>query len=515
MKPLREYQKRAIRLTSERIRAGDKKVLIFMATGSGKSVVFNEMIRSTIQKGFKALFIVRRRELIFQAANKHFKQMGLNVSIVMGNEKGFNPKYNLQVCSIDTLQRRIHNEKYEFLKGFDYVYLDEAHDCTSEKYKKVLSELNFKACIGFTASPFMVGNKVHDFWDSCVKPVEIKSLINDGFLTESRIYAPKKIDLSGLKKMAGDYHIGDLFEIMSDMSVIGDVINTYKKYGENKPAILFCVNINHSILMTEAFNRAGIKTTHCDQSTDKKDRDKAIRNLETGKIKILSSVNIFSTGCDISGVECVIMARATMSEILYIQQIGRGLRPYSICGRCSADYVGNGDCYYCGHDNPKYRKKYCIILDHGNNVDRHGLPDKPREAVLVAKKKEKKKHSIGQEVHIKQCPECFLYAPRPAQKCDGCGYEYKTEERMFKEEDGELVLLDDKMYRAKMGEKIEARWAYHSKQMRYKTMDNNYAFEKIYEDFGVEVLKFIKFPKHLENILRKKTILGNASKVFK
>ena len=303
---------------------------------------------------------------------------------------------------------------------------------------------------------------------------------------------------------------------MSELSIIGDVVNNYKKYGEGKPAILFAVNIKHSMMMAEAFRRAGFPAAHYDQEHTAEERQKGIQDLKTGEIRILCNVNIFSTGVDIPWAEVGILARPTMSEVLDIQQRGRLLRPYKICGKCGNEYGGDPACFKCGSTILKYEKKYAIFLDHANNADRHGLTYDVREAQLVPKKKTKKKTMTGQDVHIKQCPECFLYMPRVAKQCDGCGKEFKKEERTYREEDGELILLDEETYKKKMRQKIDARWSYHNKQVRFKRVASlDYPYEQIFNDFGVEVFDYINFPEYLKTTLRKKLILGNASKVFK
>lgn len=489
-------------------------------TGAGKGLIMSELNRLNVFNGRKVQNVMRRRELIFQTANNFKKYHNLESSLIMGSVKGLNLGKTIQIGSIDTLQRRYKKGGIDELLDCDTILVDECHDTTSNGYRGFLDWLDTngrpKIFIGLTATPFPIGNKCHDWWDSCVKPIEAHELRDRGFLVPDRIYAPKKIDLSKLKKAQGDYHIGELFEVMSELSVIGDVVDNYVKYGEGKPAVLFAVNIKHSMMMAEAFRRASIPAAHYDQEHSSEERQKGIMGLKTGEIKVLCNVNIFSTGVDIPWAEVGIMARPTMSEVLDIQQRGRLLRPYKICGKCGQEYGGDDACFRCGSTELRYEKKYAIFLDHANNTDRHGLTYAVREAALTAKKKAKKKHAIGQEVHIKQCPECALYAPRNAQACEGCGHEFKAQERMFKEEDGELVLIDDAMYKSKMREKIEIRWAQHQKTMRFRGYaSNNYAYEKLFEDFGPEAFEYVSFPPAMQKELMKKMILGNASKVFK
>lgn len=513
---LRKYQSDGIELIRDEIRSGKTKIILWSMTGAGKGLIMSEINRLNVFNGRRVLNVMRRRSLITQTKNNFKKYHGLNSSIIMGSEKGFNPGANIQVGSIDTLQRRYKKGKLDFLLDYDTILIDECHDTTSKTYRDFLDWLDKngapKIFIGLTATPFMVGKKCHDYWESVVKPIEAHELRDEGYLVRDKIYAPSKIDLSGLRKAQGDYHAGDLFDAVSEMSVIGDVVKSYKKYGESRPAILFAVNVSHSKLMVEAFRVNGIPAAHYDADSSKEDREKGINDLKTGKIKVLCNVMIFSTGVDIPFAEVGIMARPTMSEILDIQQRGRLLRPYKICGKCGAEYGGEKNCFICGHGSPRYEKKEAIFLDHANNTDRHGLTYKVRQAYLEAPEKVRKtKFTIGHEVNIKQCPECFLYLEQKAKICDGCEHEFKTKERTIKTEDGELVLLDAGAYEKKLREKIEIRWAYHNKQVRYK---GGNAYDLIFKDFGPEVFDYISFPPSKKKELQKGLILQNAKSFF-
>ncbi len=487
----------------ERFKAGDKKTMLFLATGGGKSLVFKDIITSLVKNRFKVLFLVRRRELIFQAAQKHFNH--LDCSIVMGSEKGFDPTSPLQVCSIDTLNRRLHQVDYEFLKDFHYVVVDEGHDTTSKKYRETLDTINFKALIALTATPFRVGNKVHDYFDSCVKPIEMHELRDQGFLCDARVYAPKKIDVSGIKKVAGDFHQGQLFEKVSESEIVGDIVKTYNEYGKGKPAILFCVNIAHSELMAAAFNAAGVKAIHIDQSHNKEERAFALKQLREGKIQILSNVNVMSTGIDEPSIGVLILARPTMSEVLYVQQVGRGLRPYKIC-QCGTEYGGEKECYKCGSRLTKFEKEYLIVLDHANNTSRHGLPYKVRKAELTEKDKKNKKED--DEIIISTCPNCFAVLENRKLHCPFCDSSIVSQRNQeVKQTDGELKLIDET-------EEINKKW------VKLKMRENQYhkppkeKYFLLHKSFGDKVFNVIEYPKHIKAELQRNGFLFSASKLI-
>ena len=145
------------------------------------------------------------------------------------------------------------------------------------------------------------------------------------------------------------------------------------------------------------------------------DRDKAIKGLGNGKIQILTSVDVISEGTDVPDVSAAILLRPTKSEGLYLQQVGRVLRP-------KAD-------------------KTAIILDHVNSTRTHGFVDDKREWSLHSQKKKKKKGEVAP--HVETCKKCFAtYKPTPV--CPVCGYQAENRERFIKQEEGELEELKRK-----------------------------------------------------------------------
>jgi superfamily II DNA or RNA helicase len=396
---------------------------------------------------------MRRRELIFQTKKSIKKFTGIDASIIMGNEKGFDPECNIQVCSIDTISRRIGKNKYKFLLDFDYVIVDECHDSTSPKYLNFLNMFPDKYWIGFTATPFNTGNKYLEEWEDIICPIEPEELRDQGYLVPEKTYAPKKIDLTGISTTRGDYDNKTLAERASGSAIVGDIIQTWIDYGDNRPTILFAVNKEHSKIMAEAFRQAGISAIHQDESHNSQERQDAIKKLENGTYKILCNVNIFSTGVDIPRAGCGIFARPTKSEILYVQQVGRILRTFKICGKCRADCGAEPVCFRCGSDQFTDIKESAILLDHANNCERFGLAFKKRNARIV--KPDKKETKKAEEDLIKTCSKCYLNYEGHLSECPDCGHENEKVKRKINEIDGELELKSQESMKHKRILKIK------------------------------------------------------------
>ena len=493
----RPYQEKGLNLLKKAYVDGKRKILFFAATGSGKTCVAQHIVKGGLDKNKKILFVVKRRQVVLQS-KRIFERVGILTSVLMGNEKGFISHLNFHIASIDTISRR----DLEFIHGFDMVIIDECHDSTSDNYVEFLNYCQETAKIpfyvGLTATPFPVGKKSHTFWDACVKPIEMHELREQGYLTPADIYIPHEVDLKGVSVRAGDFASGELSKAMQKLSVIGDVIETYKTKGQNKAAVCFCVDKEHSMRMALDFSKAGIPASHCDESTKQKERDIAINELQAGKIKVLCNVNIFSTGVDIPEAEIGIMARPTKSEILYIQQAGRLLRPYRKCGKCSRSYDNSKACPYCGYDKPSYIKQKAIILDHGNNTSRFGDIYDIRYPALTEEDVKARDEDKEENIKIKTCKNCFLSYSAHLPCCPACG-DNTVKERIYKTEDGELRPYDEY-------EMIKNEFTNLQRfQLQYGRKEN-WKYFKLYERFGEKVMKYkkeLKVPKWIPKIYKK------------
>ena len=155
-----------------------------------------------------------------------------------------------------------------------------------------------------------------------------RNLIDAGFLADMRVLtAPRRLDLSSIRKVAGDYAVGALAELMSDGAIIGDAVEHYRDHADGRPAIAFCVTINHAELVAERFVAAGYRAASVDGTMPNSERDRIIGGLASGELQIVTSCALISEGLDIPDVGAAILLRPTYSLTLYLQQIGRALRP--------------------------------------------------------------------------------------------------------------------------------------------------------------------------------------------
>jgi superfamily II DNA or RNA helicase len=142
--------------------------------------------------------------------------------------------------------------------------------------------------------------------------------------------APERlVDLKKVRTFAGDYAIGELAQRMGAEFVLNDAVTEYRKHLDDHSAIAFCTTIDHSRAVARFFRAAGVRAQHLDGDTPAAERRALIAALATGEVQIITNCNLIGEGLDIPSVAGVILLRPTKSLTLFLQQIGRALRPAS------------------------------------------------------------------------------------------------------------------------------------------------------------------------------------------
>ncbi len=411
---LRPFQESMIEETRSYLRK-HSSVLVQSPTGSGKTVLSAFMMRSARSKGLRAWFICNRDFLIDQTSQT-LDSVGVDHAFIAAGWP-WHAAHPTQICSIQTLVKRLH-----LLTPPDLIVWDEAHHIAAGSWAKVFEWAKSSKHILLSATPVRLdGRGLNDYAGAMVQGPSPAWLMEQGYLSQYRAFAPSMPDLSGVKSRMGDYAKGELDDAMDKNAIIGDMVNHYKQLAAGKRAVYFAVSIKHSEHIAASFNAAGIPAMHLDGNTGRAERALAAQALARGDLKVLTNVDLFGEGYDLSAqagmpvtIEAVGLARPTQSLGLHLQQVGRALRP---------------------KDEP------AIILDHAGNLLRHGLPDDEREWKLEGMERKGKQQSGG----VKQCPSCFGVHKQGLPKCCYCGHSYKTDTpqaREVEQIDGVLEEVD-------------------------------------------------------------------------
>jgi len=219
--------------------------------------------------------------------------------------------------------------------------------------------------------------------------------------------------LKGVRTLAGDYQEDDLAVAMDKRPLIANIVDTWIKHGNGRPTLCFAVNRAHAEHIQQMFLEAGISAGYVDCETKPEDRKQIRNKFASGEYQVVCNVGVLTTGVDWD-VRCIILARPTKSEILFVQIIGRGLRPAA-------------------------GKDHCLILDHSDTTSRLGfVTDIHHDKLDDGHTRVKTTRGIRLP---KECPCCACLRPAGTNVCPNCGFIAKSVDKVFVA-DGELRELN-------------------------------------------------------------------------
>ena len=307
---------------------GAKRALVVAATGVGKTY-----LAAFDSKTFKrVLFVAHREEILKQAAvSFHNIRNSDDYGFFNGTEKSTDR--SVIFASVATLGRSEYlNERYFSKDYFDYIVVDEFHHSVNNQYRRIVEYFKSEFLLGLTATPErMDGKNIYEICDYNVPyEISLKSAINKGMLVPFHYYGIyDDTDYSGIHIVRGKYDEKELNETYIGNVYRHDLIyKYYRKYG-SKRALGFCCSREHAEEMAQEFCKRGIPSVAVYSNSNSEyaeERSVAIQKLTDGEIRVIFSVDMFNEGVDIPSVDMVMFLRPTESPIVFLQQLGRGLR---------------------------------------------------------------------------------------------------------------------------------------------------------------------------------------------
>jgi superfamily II DNA or RNA helicase len=381
---LRPYQISDLRAIDDAFRR-HQAVCYVAPTGSGKTVLGNEFLDR--QSDDCIVILVHRDEILTQTTEV-LERYGLRFGVIAPGYPETNDR--IQVGSVMSVVRRL-----DRLKRPTLIWIDEAHHAAAETWKRIVAAWSDADILGTTATPRRLdGKPLDDIFDTLVVGPSNARLIDLGFLAPCVTFVPAHSpDLKTVKIRAGDYATEQLSEVMSSGMIVSGAVDEYARLCSGAPAIAFCVDIQHSQLVAQAFRDAGYRAEHIDGDTPRRERRDLIAALADGGVDILSNCGLISEGLDVPGVAAVIGLRPTRSLALYLQMVGRALRP---------------------------GKERAFLLDHAGNTMRHGLPTAQRRWTLCGEMVEDEAAN-----GLRRCHQCGAVNEPGAEVCAHCGAELR------------------------------------------------------------------------------------------
>jgi DNA repair protein RadD len=406
---LRDYQTQAIDDVQRELQTC-RAVVVVAATGSGKTVIAAEFIRRNPEA--RILFLAPRRELIHQTCRK-LKDVGVKHGVILAGDKRLNLYSRVQVASVDTMLSRVVRKKKYKLPDFDYAMVDECHIGLTQKREALLNLWPNAKIIGLTATPCRSdGKTLGRVYDKLVEVSNTAALTERGYLVEARYFSVSTPDLKKVRTTGGDYNLKDLAEVTNTAKLVGDVVEHWVRHAIGRRTVVFNVDIAHSAAMAAKFCESGIKAEHVDANTPQDLREEIFQRFASGETAVLCNCTLASIGFDLPELDCVILNRSTKSLGLYLQMLGRGLRP--------APAVG---------------KKDCLVLDHAGNVHRHGFATDERfwtlsgtYAVDHVKTQAAKEAKAKKDLKQITCPQCKCVW-EGSNQCPACKYTFPVKQK--------------------------------------------------------------------------------------
>ena len=425
---LRPYQRQGIAEIAQAVRDGERRILRQLPTGGGKTHEIGAITLCAYGQQLRVLILATRTRLVRQI-HERLEAFGVPHGIIAAELRGmFDAFQFVQVASADTLYRRCLGDGVMPLPAADVVIFDEAHLAAADSRLAILEQYPNALRLGFTATPARKsGKSLSMAFDRLILGPSILELIRAGSLVRPRIFNVPVVSPAELKALpkdaAGDYAEGAVGQLLSRPKLIGDVIENWLVIAAAKRTIVFACSKAHGASLVEGFGRAGIAAEILTDQDDEETREGAIERLESGQTRVLVNCFLMAYGVDVPAVECIVLARPTRSLPMYLQMVGRGMRPAP-------------------------GKDYFVLIDHGRVVENLGLPtsdfgwnlDDTRNVNREAEKRARTK-TVEQP---RTCPDCHhtWLVSEDASGCKLCGWAPAPTAKAVKVQSATLTELD-------------------------------------------------------------------------
>ena len=305
------------------LRKYERKGLLISATGTGKTYLSAFDVRNANPK--RVLFIAHRKTIL-QKAKETYENILRDKKIVIYGEEDID-EADVVFAMIQTLSKENHMTKFS-PDYFDYIVVDEVHHGGAKSYQSVLNYFIPKFLLGMTATPERGDNfDIYKLFDNNIAyEIRLHDALKEELLSPFHYFGISDIEIdgelinekSGIKKLTADARVNHIIEKSRFYGYSGDKIH----------GLIFVSRIDEALLLEEKFQERGVKAIALTGDDSDEKRERSITQLENGEIEYIITVDIFNEGVDIPCVNQVILLRPTESSIVYIQQLGRGLRKY-------------------------------------------------------------------------------------------------------------------------------------------------------------------------------------------
>ena len=334
----RSVQREALTALEQTRLAGFRSGLVVMATGLGKTWL--AAFDSARPQFRRVLFVAHREEILRQSLEVFRRvQPDAELGLYYGGAK--KPDARVLFASIQTLAGNLDRFPSD---RFDYIVIDEFHHAAARSYRRVIDHFQPAFLLGLTATPNrMDGADLHALCsDNLVYECPLSDGIERGDLSSFRYFGiPDDVDYAPIPWRNGRFDSAALTQAVETHQRAQHALDVWREKGGGR-TIAFCVSVTHADFMAEFFRRNGVRAAAVHSGPTSAPRYASIERLRSGELQVICAVDVFNEGLDVPEVATVLMLRPTESPVVFLQQLGRGLRRSPGKETLTAvDFIGN------------------------------------------------------------------------------------------------------------------------------------------------------------------------------
>ena len=329
---LRDYQLAGVKGTRREWAAGNKHTIVAMPTATGKTWLFCFIIHMALRNGHRCLVLVNLDELVHQTVEK-LRRIGIRPGVVKADRNEWSR--DVVVASVQTLSSK--RRLYVIPPSrFNIVIVDECHFANSASFQRVLQYFGEAYHLGCTATPFRGDHKslADAGWQSVAYVYPWTKAVEDGWLVPLKVERVQtKTTLVGVNARTDsvtgqtDFTPGRLGQRINTKERNDAIVQAAIDKVLPRKTLAFCATVDHAVSLANAFRRRGIEAHAIYGDMGPRERRTILDGHKTGRFPVLTNCHVLTHGYDDPSLQAIIMAKPTQSKVLYIQCVGRGLRP--------------------------------------------------------------------------------------------------------------------------------------------------------------------------------------------
>jgi len=409
------YQEGILDLLRQGFAQGHRSQILVAPTGAGKTEMAISLLDATAKKGNRAAMLMDRIVLCDQTSLR-LQKYGIDHGVMQSGHWRYRPYEPIQICSAQTIEKR------GSFPGLKVLIVDEAHQTRKQTVAFIKNNPDVRV-IGLSATPFTKG--LGQIYSNVVSSVTTQELVKLGRLAPLRVYIAKEIDMTGAKKVAGEWSQDEVTE--RGLKITGDIVTewvkkTHEVFGGPRKTVVFCAGVAHGADLAKKFADAGYNFVSLSYQDDDQFKQDAVAEFAKADSSIngLIATDILTKGFDVSDVMIGVSARPFSKSLSsHIQQMGRVMRSHP--GKDFALWLDHSGNYV------RFQEDWDDVYENGV----HALDDGREKS---------KKEPTAEQKEAAKCPKCSHVWPGGADTCPSCGY-VRDRRNMITAVPGEMVEL--------------------------------------------------------------------------